>query len=122
MREVAEREAERDILNSGGRDLNDNKQKKCVHFPIKEALELTFIQQWNFTYELCSGLDSSHELDLNQYFRATCLLVDREWVCRPPRIEWNIRPVAEFSLVTNDPAKLTCRPYFPPPSVGMFGE
>ena len=42
MREVAEREAERDILNSGGRDLNDNKQKKCVHFPIKEALELTF--------------------------------------------------------------------------------
>ena len=26
---------------------------------------------------------SSHELDLNQY-QATCLLVDREWVHRPP--------------------------------------
>jgi len=65
---------------------------------------------------IVSRLDSSHELDLNQYFRATCLLVDREWVCRPPhysppRIEWNIRPVAEFYLVTNDPAKLTCRPF-----------
>ncbi|CAL0301692.1 unnamed protein product [Lupinus luteus] len=29
-------------------------------------------------------LDSSHELDLNQYLRATFLLVDREWVCHPP--------------------------------------
>lgn len=28
---------------------------------------------------IVSRLDSSHELDLNQYFRATCLLVDREW-------------------------------------------
>lgn len=26
---------------------------------------------------------SSHELDSNQY-QATCPLVDREWVCRPP--------------------------------------
>ena len=33
---------------------------------------------------LVSHLDSSHELDLNQYQRATFRLVDREWVCRPP--------------------------------------
>ena len=32
---------------------------------------------------IVSRLDSSHELDLNQY-QATCPLVDREWVCRPP--------------------------------------
>jgi len=43
MREVAERE--RDILNSGGRDLNDNKRSACISRSKKEALELTFIQQ-----------------------------------------------------------------------------
>lgn len=31
----------------------------------------------------CNNCPCAHELDLNQY-QATCPLVDREWVCRPP--------------------------------------
>lgn len=37
MREVAEGEAERDILNSGGRDLNDNKTKEVRAFPDQRS-------------------------------------------------------------------------------------
>lgn len=47
-------------------------------------LALISFSEIPFSFDIVSRLASSHELDLNQYLRATFLLVDREWVCRPP--------------------------------------